>query len=432
MAVLKVSIFTATHNTQYLLELYSSLKSQSYDEWVIYVNGEAKIEDVPTEIKVDPRTKFVATEGFEPKRTNALPNIGSIKKHVCKHCTGDILLEMDHDDLLVEGAVDKIRTAFENPDIVFVFGNSAAFNNNDNSPRFYGNATAETNYDSLYNWQYRDFNYKGVLYKEAITPPLNPFHTSLVLFQPDHPRAFRRTTYEKVGGHDEDLFVCDDQDLICKFYLEGKFHHIDECLYLYRVFGTNSWLDRNYEIQVGMFEVQKKHIYQMIITEGKRNGLKMIDIGGRFNSPEEFTSVDLKDADINVDLNDDWPFEDSSVYCIRAFDIIEHLSDIMHTMSEIHRVLMPGGYALIRVPSTDGRGAFQDPTHRTFFNINSFWYYTDRETARYIDNTTIRFKAATLFQYFPGPWWEEHNIPYVSTILMCLKDNFRPHGLELI
>ncbi len=30
----------------------------------------------------------------------------------------------------------------------------------------------------------------------------------------------------------------------------------------------------------------------------------------------------------------------------------------------------------ILVPSTDGRGAFQDPTHVSFWNINSFMYYS--------------------------------------------------------
>ena len=28
-------------------------------------------------------------------------------------------------------------------------------------------------------------------------------------------------------------------------------------------------------------------------------------------------------------------------------------------------------------PSTDGRGAYQDPTHVAFYNENSFWYYTN-------------------------------------------------------
>jgi hypothetical protein len=428
---LSISIFTPTHNTKYLLQTYDSLKDQSYDQWVLLPNGGLTAADIPYQIKEDSRTLILDSE-FQPVMTNGLPNIGSLKKQACRYCTSDILLEHDHDDILVEGAVDKIRAAFEEPEVVFAYGNTAAFNDEDRSPRFFGNATAETNYDSAYNWQYRDFWYKNILYKEAICPSLSPYHTSLILYQPDHPRAFRRSTYEKIGGHDENLNVLDDSDLMCRMYLEGKFHWIDECLCLYRVYHDNSWLQRNKDIQDNMYNIQQKYIYQMILLEGKRNGHTMLDIGGRFNSPEEFTSVDIKDADINCDLNNDWPFEDSSVYCIRAFDIIEHLSDKIHTMSEIHRVLQPGGYALIRVPSTDGRGAFQDPTHTSYWNLNSFWYYTDREIAKYFDNDKIRFKAVTLFQYFPGPWWEENNIPYVSSILMCLKDGYRPMGPEMI
>jgi hypothetical protein len=428
---LSVSIFTPAHNTRYLLETYDSLKNQSYDQWVLLPNGGITVEDIPYQIKEDSRTPILDSE-FQPVMTNGLPNIGSLKKQACMYCTSDILLEMDFDDILVEGAVDKIRAAFEDPEVVFAYGNAASFNDNDNSPRFFGNATAETNYDSAYNWRYRDFWYKGILYKETICPELSPYHTSLILYQPDHPRAFRRSTYEKIGGHDETLNVLDDGDLMCRMYLEGNFHWIDECLYLYRVYHDNSWLQRNQAIQDKMHSIQQKYIYQMIIIDSQRKGLPLLDLGGRFNTPEEFTSVDLKDATINCDLNKKWPFRDSSVGVLRMFDIIEHLSDKIHTMSEIHRVLKPGAYALIRVPSTDGRGAFMDPTHLSYYNLNSFWYYTDREIARYFDNTTIRFKAVTLYQYFPGPWWEENNIPYVSCILICLKDGYRPMGPELI
>jgi hypothetical protein len=45
-------------------------------------------------------------------------------------------------------------------------------------------------------------------------------------------------------------------------------------------------------------------------------------------------------------------------------------------MNELYRVLADHGVAEIIVPSTDGPGAFQDPTHRSFWNRNSFRYYT--------------------------------------------------------
>jgi hypothetical protein len=55
--------------------------------------------------------------------------------------------------------------------------------------------------------------------------------------------------------------------------------------------------------------------------------------------------------------------------------VVEHLENRIHTMNEIWRICKPGGMVDIRVPSTDGRGAFQDPTHVSFWNINSFKYY---------------------------------------------------------
>lgn len=76
-----------------------------------------------------------------------------------------------------------------------------------------------------------------------------------------------------------------------------------------------------------------------------------------------------------VDLSRPWPFESDSVTEILAHDVIEHLPNKILTMNEIHRVLVMGGRADIIVPTTDGRGAFQDPTHVSFWNLHSFWYY---------------------------------------------------------
>jgi glycosyltransferase involved in cell wall biosynthesis len=76
-----------------------------------------------------------------------------------------------------------------------------------------------------------------------------------------------------------------------------------------------------------------------------------------------------------VDLRETWPWGDNSVKYIRAFDIIEHLPEKIFTMNEMWRVLQPGGRAEIAVPTTDGPGAWQDPTHVSFWNRRSFLYY---------------------------------------------------------
>lgn len=89
-----------------------------------------------------------------------------------------------------------------------------------------------------------------------------------------------------------------------------------------------------------------------------------------------YINVDLAPpADIVSDLNERWPWEDSTVDEIRAYDLIEHLRSPIHTMNEAFRVLKPGACFDILVPTTDGRGAWQDPGHVSFWNRNSFFYY---------------------------------------------------------
>ena len=90
-----------------------------------------------------------------------------------------------------------------------------------------------------------------------------------------------------------------------------------------------------------------------------------------------YVNVDIcPPADKIADLNKDWPWEDNSIDEIRAYDIIEHLPDKIHTMNEAWRVLKPGGTLEICVPTTEGRGAWQDPQHCSYWNRGSFLYHT--------------------------------------------------------
>lgn len=103
-----------------------------------------------------------------------------------------------------------------------------------------------------------------------------------------------------------------------------------------------------------------------------------VDIGCGDRKPDNFVGVDVcpgLGVDVVADLNQRFPFADNSVDELRAYDTIEHLVDRIHTMNEIWRICKDGAKVDILVPSTDGRGAFQDPTHVSFWNINSFLYY---------------------------------------------------------
>lgn len=104
------------------------------------------------------------------------------------------------------------------------------------------------------------------------------------------------------------------------------------------------------------------------------------------------------DTFVCADLDQPWPFLDGTIEHIRAFDAIEHLDSGRHTLNELWRVLKPGGTVEILVPTTDGRGAWQDPTHVSFWNRNSFFYYEHGnphlERFREAYGITARFKVA--------------------------------------
>lgn len=113
----------------------------------------------------------------------------------------------------------------------------------------------------------------------------------------------------------------------------------------------------------------------MPFTKGGVN----LNLGSNVHVKEGYVNVDLEPwPGVNVvcDLEKPWPFESDSVDYIMAEDIFEHLHSPTHSMNEAWRVLKPGGELYLRIPSTDGRGAFQDPTHVSFWNMNSLYYYS--------------------------------------------------------
>lgn len=107
----------------------------------------------------------------------------------------------------------------------------------------------------------------------------------------------------------------------------------------------------------------------------------MLDLGSGGKAPEGFLGFDinpnLQQGELAADLEEGIPEGDNLASVVRANHSLEHISDPDKIMREIHRVLQPGGIAIITVPSTKGEGAFAHPEHKSFWNKSSFAFWTD-------------------------------------------------------
>lgn len=104
-----------------------------------------------------------------------------------------------------------------------------------------------------------------------------------------------------------------------------------------------------------------------------------LNLGACDRRIDGFVSVDIcEPTDQIADLSRPWPWLDSSIEEVLAFDVIEHIADRIHFMNELHRVLQPGAQATIETPNASrGAGFFQDPTHKSPWVMNSFQYFED-------------------------------------------------------
>lgn len=407
---MKISVFTPTHKPIYLNRLFSSLKDQTYTnwEWVIVPNNGAEV--TPFE---DDRVKIFPCDDSN--------NIGYLKNFAAYKATGEIIIEVDHDDELFPTALEECVKAFQDKTIDFVYSNCCDVRTN-YQPRCFG-----TNW----GWINRTCKFKEYDLIETVSFPPDPASISKIWYAPNHFRAWRTSFYKKIGGHDPNLDILDDQDILCRTYIQGKMHHIDKPLYVYHLHEENTcYGEKNAKIQMVTLDLHDKYIFPLVERWSDINQLRKIDLCGAFSKPEGYESVDLNNGDIKADLNNRWPFEDNSVGVFRAQDAIEHLKDPIHTMKEAYRCLAPNGWFLTHTPSTDGRGAFQDPTHISFWNSNSFWYYCREEQAKYIGKP-VRFQLNRIKNWYPTDWHQLHEITYVKADLLKLTDLRVPGLVEI-
>ncbi|NHN29803.1 glycosyltransferase [Paenibacillus agricola] len=264
-----VSVFTASYKSKEKIQRpYRSLLNQTYSNWEWVIVDDSGDEDqtynqdlLPLD---DPRVRR-----YRQDSRNGY--IGAIKRYAAGLCTGEILVEVDHDDELTPDCLKKIVDTFQqHTECGFVYGDCAEVYVGSNHAHWYG-WDCGFGYSMYYRvWVHKMNRWQNVQKHTTI----NGNTIRHLVGLPNHPRAWTRDCYQLIGGHREELLVADDYDMLVRTFLCTKYVTIPDLLYLqYRnEHGDNSTFQRNKQIQILVKELNN-YYSQRIHTRVEELGL---------------------------------------------------------------------------------------------------------------------------------------------------------------
>ncbi|MBE3142852.1 MAG: methyltransferase domain-containing protein [Planctomycetes bacterium] len=125
-----------------------------------------------------------------------------------------------------------------------------------------------------------------------------------------------------------------------------------------------------------IFYQHEGHMRWGVVQEQEKE--VVIDLGCGHSKTRGIWGLDILvgvHPDIVSDLELGLPFKDNSVDCIYANHVLEHVKDLERVLSEIHRVLKPGGRFRVFVPHFSNPFGHSDYTHRRLFGAFTFYYF---------------------------------------------------------
>jgi len=76
------------------------------------------------------------------------------------------------------------------------------------------------------------------------------------------------------------------------------------------------------------------------------------------------------------------PFSNEEFDEILAQDVLEHMTDYVPVLHDLHRILKKGGTLTIRVPHFTSKNNYIDPTHRRLFSVSTFEFFVKNSALR--------------------------------------------------
>jgi glycosyltransferase involved in cell wall biosynthesis len=252
--VQKVSVYTPVYNTggPRLLRTWKSLLRQSYSdwEWLIVDDHSSDLSTLEAleEVRSDYRVTIHRLE-------HPCGNIGQLKGYLCAIASGDIFLELDHDDVLTPHAIGWIVKAFaKHPECGVAYTNCSEQFEDTLTFKDYGQDYAFGYGRAHWEWHpedYATFEQVKTQYFVHDSLHLNAKTIRHIVGVPNHIRAWTRKAYHEAGGYSR-LHVADDYELLVRSFLTTRFVHIPLLGYV-QFFNTgsigNTQHSRNKEIQ---------------------------------------------------------------------------------------------------------------------------------------------------------------------------------------
>lgn len=245
-----ISIVTPTYLTsrEILARTFASLKAQTYRNWEWVIWDDSPGDEVWRQIwgfAADERFTIRAHRSLTPSRGQ----IGRVKRQAFMVAEGEILVELDHDDELTPDALQEISEAFSDPTIGFAYSDWCEINGAGDWCRY------PEGWAFGYGSEYEIEPGRWVM----SAPPINRTTLGHIVSAPNHVRAWRASTYREIGGHDPNLPIADDYDLVVRTALATRIAYIPKLLYRQHIGSHTAQRQRNDLIQRLVAEISTRY-----------------------------------------------------------------------------------------------------------------------------------------------------------------------------
>lgn len=235
-----ISVFTPAYRPgDKIYRPFYSLREQTYSNWEWIIIDDSNDEGITFKMLIELAKKDHRIKVFKPWEHSGV--IGKLKNWAASLGRGQILVELDHDDELTDYALECVVKGFnEFPEAGFLYTNCAEVYEGGR------NLTYRDGWAFGYG-SYTDVEYKGKVYKTGNAPHINSKTIRHIISAPNHLRAWRKSFYASIGGHNQELHVADDYELVVRTFLKTRMVHVPKLCYIQYV-SHSAQMRRNKDI----------------------------------------------------------------------------------------------------------------------------------------------------------------------------------------